>query len=108
VSGMARIAPAKTAKAIRCPYDLDERSGVEDVSFALACQERNVPMYYLENAIISEHQETGLGQLERYPEYYRGRKQKSIKYAQTRMQKARKWARRSVGRAIRPFRRKPT
>jgi len=108
VSGMVRIAPAETAKAIRCPYDLDDRSGVEDVSFALACQERNVPMYYLENAIISEHQETGLGQYERYPEYYQGRKRKPIKYAQTPMQKARKWARRSVGKAIRPFRRKAT
>ncbi|MBI3853204.1 MAG: hypothetical protein HY298_23385 [Verrucomicrobia bacterium] len=71
--GLARIAPARIAKGIHCPYDLNENSGREDESFAEACLETKTPMYYLENALIVEHQESTLGQMERYKEYFGGR-----------------------------------
>jgi hypothetical protein len=70
VGGMSRIAPSSVAKAIRCPFDLDENSGREDDSFAEACMAQQVPTYYLENAIIVEHQESTLGQMERFPQYF--------------------------------------
>jgi hypothetical protein len=67
---MARIAPAKVAKSIHTPFDLDENSGREDNTFANACAERKTPMYYLENGIIVEHQESTLGQMARFPQYF--------------------------------------
>jgi hypothetical protein len=70
VGGMARIAPARIAKSIHCPYDLNENSGHEDEYFAQACLEMKTPMYYLENALIVEHQESTLGQMERYKKYF--------------------------------------
>jgi hypothetical protein len=70
VGGLARIAPAAVAKSIHTPYDLNENSGHEDERFAEACVKRGVPMYYLENALIVEHQESTLGQMERYPVYF--------------------------------------
>jgi hypothetical protein len=73
VGGMARIAPAKIAKSIHCPYDLNANSGHEDEYFAQACFEIKTPMYYLENALIVEHQESTLGQIERYKEYFGAR-----------------------------------
>jgi hypothetical protein len=70
VGGLARIAPAAVAKSIHTPYDLNENSGHEDERFAESCVAKRIPMYYLENALIVEHQESTLGQMERYPVYF--------------------------------------
>jgi len=75
VGGFARVAPAHVGKDWQFEPDLMEgQSGNEDGQHSQKCLMKNVPMAYLENAIIVEHQESTLGQHERYGEdYFNGR-----------------------------------
>lgn len=69
VGGFARISPGFTRE-----WTFDEsRPHSEDSQHSQKCIEKGIPMFYLENALIVEHQESTLGQHERYPHYFKGR-----------------------------------
>lgn len=66
IGGFGRISPSNICKQYTWPYDLSEiTSGNEDTNFSNFCKLKNIDMYYLENSIIIEHQESTLGQIER-------------------------------------------
>lgn len=70
IGGFARIMPGYIAKNCTWPYDYNPNtSGNEDTYFSNYCSQNNIPMFYLENSIIVEHQESTLGQKIRYPNY---------------------------------------
>ena len=75
IGGFARIMPAHIAKQFTWPYDYSpHNSGKEDVNFSQYCISKNIEMFYLENAIVVEHQESTIGQHSRYGEsYFKGR-----------------------------------
>jgi len=67
VGGLARIGPALILKGFRWPQDLGfGHSGCEDMNFSKHCRENGIPLLYLENGLIVEHQESTLGQAQRY------------------------------------------
>jgi len=68
VGGFARIMPSNLLQNISFS---DTHS--EDTECSAYFNRENIPMYYLENALIVEHQESTLGQHERYKEYFKGR-----------------------------------
>ena len=69
IGGFAKIIPTKYIKQVNFT---DGRQ--EDTDTSNWCSNNNIPMYYLENSLIVEHQESTLGQHERYgKEYFRGR-----------------------------------
>lgn len=74
VGGFCRVSPGFT-KDWRFSPDLGipGSSGNEDVQFSQRCQREGIEMAYLENGIVVEHQESTLGQHERYKEYFKGR-----------------------------------
>lgn len=74
IGGFARVAPAHLVKSYTWPFDLSTNSsGSEDSNFSAYCREKNIAMYYLENAIVVEHQESTLGQHVRDDAYFKGR-----------------------------------
>ncbi len=75
IGGFARIMPSKIAKSYTWPYDYcPGSSGKEDVNFSAYCNSTKISMFYLENSLIVEHQESTLGQHARYGEtYFNGR-----------------------------------
>lgn len=69
VGGFCRIMPSNIYKNIEFT---DSHS--EDGEVSLYCRYNNIPMYYLENSLIVEHQESTLGQHKRYGNnYFKGR-----------------------------------
>lgn len=69
IGGFARIAPTDMLKSVT--YSSAHN---EDAEFSEYCRRINVPMYYMENALIVEHQESTLGQHTRYgKDYFKGR-----------------------------------
>jgi hypothetical protein len=71
IGGFARIAPAKLVKNWNFSPDLiPGMSGTEDGQHSSLCQQNGIRMAYLENAIVVEHQESTLGQHERYKNYF--------------------------------------
>jgi len=75
IGGFARISPANPTKEWRFDYDKsDTSSGTEDGQHSQKCITEQLPMAYLENALIVEHQESTLGQHARYGEDYFGKR----------------------------------
>lgn len=73
IGGFARIAPRELVKDWKLPDDLDPQnkiSGTEDGHHSAKCLASGIEMAYLENALIVEHQESTLGQHQRYKEYF--------------------------------------
>lgn len=68
IGGFARIMPSNLLQNISFS---DTHS--EDTECSAYFNRENIPMYYLENTLIVEHQESTLGQHERYKEYFKGR-----------------------------------
>jgi hypothetical protein len=69
VGGFARIMPYDIFSKIKF-----SNSHSEDTECSTYCSVYNKPMFYLENALIVEHQESTLGQHKRYGEgYFKGR-----------------------------------
>ena len=74
VGGFARFAPTELMKQFTFPSDLISGiSGTEDGNFSSYCNSKGIEMFYLENEMIVEHNESGLGQIIRYPDYFSGR-----------------------------------
>lgn len=72
IGGFARICPTELFMEFTWPDDnIQGTSGSEDVNFSNYLRSKNVPMYYLENALIVEHNESTLGQHQRYKEYFK-------------------------------------
>ena len=72
VGGFARICPIDLFMECNWPEEnLVGTSGNEDGYFSNFVRSKNIPMYYLENALIVEHNESTLGQHERYKEYFK-------------------------------------
>lgn len=72
VGGFARICPTDLFMGCTWPEEnLVGTSGNEDGYFSNYVKSKNIPMYYLENALIVEHNESTLGQHERYKEYFK-------------------------------------
>jgi glycosyltransferase involved in cell wall biosynthesis len=71
IGGFARISPKLTTGDWRFQSDLIQgQSGNEDGQHSNMCQQNNIPMAYLENALVVEHQESTLGQHKRYGDAY--------------------------------------
>lgn len=74
VGGFCRVSPAGTKDWQFAPDLLPGISGNEDGQHSAKARTMGLPMFYLENAIVVEHQESTLGQHERYGEnYFKGR-----------------------------------
>lgn len=69
IGGFARICPTNLIK----DFEFGCKTRNEDVQFSNYWSASGIFMVYLENAMIVEHQESTLGQHERYPEYFKGR-----------------------------------
>tara|TARA_Y100000385_G_scaffold266076_1_gene300925 strand:- start:169 stop:855 length:687 start_codon:yes stop_codon:yes gene_type:complete len=75
IGGFARISPANPTKEWTFDYDKsDTASGSEDGQHSQKCMAHGLPMAYLENALIVEHQESTLGQHARYGDSYFGKR----------------------------------
>ena len=69
VGGFSRFAPTEMLNRIRY-----SSTHSEDGEFSSYCRSNNTNMFYLENALIVEHQESTLGQHARYGDtYFKGR-----------------------------------
>ena len=78
LGGFARFAPKYIYQNFKFELDLiNGISGNEDGQFSLHCIHNNIGLYYLENNLIVEHQESTYGQIARYPEYFSNRKNES-------------------------------
>jgi glycosyltransferase involved in cell wall biosynthesis len=74
VGGFARFSPAKLSKNFIFQNDLIKGvSGDEDGQFSSYCNRNNIPMFYLENGLVVEHNSSTLGQIARFPEYFKDR-----------------------------------
>lgn len=75
IGGFARISPADPTKEWIFDHDKsDVSSGNEDGQHSNKCRASQLPMAYLENALIVEHNESTLGQHERYGTDYFGKR----------------------------------
>lgn len=69
VGGFCRFSPVSVYKNLTF-----SDSHNEDGEHSSYCRSNNIPMFYLENNLICQHQESSLGQHERYGEtYFQGR-----------------------------------
>ena len=101
LGGLCRISPARLVRGwVLEPDLLRGGSGSEDTQYSARCRREGIDMYYLENALIVEHQETALGQGVRYKQYFRERFPDEF---EPHGSFVRAWvlARRSAGRALR-------
>lgn len=74
VGGFARFSPASIIKNFKFAADLSAgQSGTEDGQFSEHCRSNGIDMFYLENELIVEHNESGLGQIARYKDYFASR-----------------------------------
>ena len=74
LGGFCRISPASLVRGWVLDADIFEGgSGSEDTQYSDRCRRGGIEMYYLENALIVEHQETALGQRARYQGYFSDR-----------------------------------
>jgi hypothetical protein len=73
VGGFARLCPKSIFESFSFQPDLIKGiSGTEDGQLSQYAAANNIPMFYVETGMAVEHQE-GLGQIARYPEYFRER-----------------------------------
>lgn len=75
LGGISRFSPAHIIKNFTFQNDLIKGiSGVEDTDFSQYCNNKKIEMFYLENDLIVQHTDSTLGQIVRYPEYFKDRK----------------------------------
>ena len=73
IGGFSRVSPANPTASWTFSHDKsDVASGSEDGQHSNKCMHQGIPMAYLENALIVEHQESTLGQHARYGQEYFG------------------------------------
>lgn len=69
IGGFARVSPSEIYKQIHFSDNHNE-----DGEFSNFCNKMNIPMFYLENDLVVQHQESTLGQHRRYGEGYFGKR----------------------------------
>lgn len=75
LGGISRFSPAHIIKNFTFQNDLIKGiSGVEDTDFSQYCNNKKIEMFYLENDLIVQHADSTLGQIVRYPDYFKDRK----------------------------------
>ena len=73
VGGFARFSPRSIFESFKFSPDLIKGiSGAEDGNLSQYALSQNIQMFYVETGMVVEHNE-GLGQLARYPEYFKYR-----------------------------------
>lgn len=72
IGGFCRVSPGFTRDWKFSPDLIPGMSGNEDGQHSRKCLQDNIEMFYLENEIIVEHQESTLGQHARYGKEYFG------------------------------------
>ena len=73
LGGLARITPAELIKQWTLSEEIVQgHSGRTDTQISALCVRDGIEMFYLENALIVEHQESTLGQYHRYGKDYFG------------------------------------
>ena len=80
--GGCRVTPTQILKKF-LPLENDlghGASGSDDDQLTRLCNQYSIPIYYIENAVAFEHQESCLGQRERFRKYYQLRNDKEIVY----------------------------
>lgn len=74
VGGFARFSPKNIIEKFTFPNDLISGiSGTEDGDFSNYCNYNNIEIFYVENGMVVEHNESTLGQVLRYSEYFKNR-----------------------------------
>ena len=100
LGGFCRVSPARLVRDwVLKPDVIRGGSGNEDTQYSARCRTQGIDMYYLENALIVEHQETVLGQRARYEQYFRERFPEEFERGS--LWHAWAFARRKAGRALR-------
>lgn len=78
MGGFARFAPRSLFDNFKFENDLIPGiSGTEDGQLSSYCVTNNIEMFYLENGLVVEHNDSSLGQILRYPEYFISRNSES-------------------------------
>jgi hypothetical protein len=78
VGGFARFTPASLMKSFKFKDDLIPGiSGDEDGQYSNYLNSIGKPMCYLENGLVVEHNESTLGQIARFPQYFTSRTNES-------------------------------
>jgi hypothetical protein len=78
VGGFARFSPKSIFDNYSFQNDLIAGiSGNEDGQFSSYCNSKGIEMFYVENGMVVEHNESTLGQVLRYPEYFKNRSSES-------------------------------
>jgi hypothetical protein len=78
LGGFSRFTPANIVKAFIFPDDLIHGiSGSEDGSFSNYCNNNKIEMFYLENKIVVEHNNSTIGQKIKDPDYFKSRTNES-------------------------------
>ena len=78
LGGFSRFTPAHIIKSFKFSSDLIPGiSGTEDGDFSRHCLANNIEMFYLESGLAVEHNESTLGQVVRYQEYFKNRSYES-------------------------------
>lgn len=99
LGGLCRISPTRLVQGWVLTHN-PRGSGNEDTQYSALCRAEGIEMYYLENALIVEHQETALGQQIRYEQYFRERCPEAFRHRGA-LERAWSSIRRSGGRALR-------
>ena len=78
VGGFARFSPKSLFDNFSFQNDLIPGvSGNEDGQFSSYCNGKGIQMFYLENGMVVEHNESTLGQVLRYKDYFKDRNSES-------------------------------
>ena len=69
IGGLCRITPAAKVRHFKFETNLSN-SGTEDWQHSALCRVHGIKMFYLENALVVEHQESTMGQKGRQESYF--------------------------------------
>lgn len=79
IGGLCRIAPAAKVRDFKLKTNLSQ-SGTEDSQHSALCRAHGIEMFYLENALVVEHQESAMGQKSRQEDYFRNKNRSRTTY----------------------------
>ena len=80
LGGLCRITPAAPVRHFKLKTNLSN-SGTEDSQHSALCRAHGIEMFYLENALVVEHQESALGQESRQESYFLDKKMLRTTYS---------------------------
>jgi hypothetical protein len=101
IGGLCRIAPAEKVRKFKLKTNLSN-SGTEDTQHSALCRANGIEMFYLENALVVEHQESAMGQKSRQESYFQDKSLPRTTYSKPNLYQ--RWMRRLEGRFVRTLR----